>query len=199
MYFLLDLIEEDKIPPDFKDRLEKGKEEATSLFLIIGGAKKPLTRKPIGTWILIPRSEVKKVNSYYLIYEVSPELKQAPKGRYVLSIAILVDLKKPLNKEKLVKDIIDDMSNIFQEFNFEKDWDWKTAVLFPIVDGIGRTIDWYWEKRIGSETPIENLYVAGDSAQELSSGVDGCASSAIFACEKITGEKLIDLNKFYQI
>jgi len=199
VYFLLDLIEEDKMPSDFKERLEEGKKEATSLFLIIGGAKKPLTGKPIGTWILIPRSEVKYVDSYYLIYEVDPAMNQAPEGKYVLSIAVLVDKERFGNKEKLVERMINDMSNIFENFDFDKDWDWRTEILFPIVDGIGRTIDWYWEKRIGPKTPIENLYVAGDSAQELSSGVDGCASSAIFAYEAITGEKLIDLNKFYTL
>jgi len=199
VYFLLDLIEEDKMPSDFKERLEEGKKEATSLFLIIGGAKKPLTGKPIGTWILIPRSEVKYVDSYYLIYEVDPAMNQAPEGKYVLSIAVLVDKEKFGNKEKLVERMINDMSNIFEDFDFDKDWDWRTEVLFPIVDGIGRTIDWYWEKRIGPKTPIENLYVAGDSAQELSSGVDGCASSAIFAYEAITGEKLIDIDKFYTL
>lgn len=199
VYFLLDLIEEDKMPSDFKERLEEGRKEATSLFLIIGGAKKPLTGKPIGTWILIPRSEVKYVDSYYLIYEVDPAMNQAPEGKYVLSIAVLVDKERFGNKEKLVERMINDMSNIFENFDFDKDWDWRTEILFPIVDGIGRTIDWYWEKRIGPKTPIENLYVAGDSAQELSSGVDGCASSAIFAYEAITGEKLIDLNKFYTL
>ena len=199
VYFLLDLIEEDKMPSDFKERLEEGRKEATSLFLIIGGAKKPLTGKPIGTWILIPRSEVKYVDSYYLIYEVDPAMNQAPEGKYVLSIAVLVDKERFGNKEKLVERMINDMSNIFENFDFDKDWDWRTEILFPIVDGIGRTIDWYWEKRIGPKTPIENLYVAGDSAQELSSGVDGCASSAIFAYEAITGEKLIDIDKFYTL
>ena len=167
--------------------------------MIIGGAKKPLTGKPIGTWILVPVSEVKNVKSYYLIYEVDPALNQAPEEKYVLSIAVLVDKDKFEGKEKLTEKMINDMSDIFTNFDFEKDWDWRTEVLFPIVDGIGRTIDWYWEKRLGPKTPIENLYVAGDSAQELSSGVDGCASSAIFAYEAITGEKILDLNKFYSL
>lgn len=199
VYFLLDLIEEEQIPSDFKDKLEKGREEATSLFLIIGGAKKPLTGKPIGTWILVPESEVKHVNSYYLIYEIDPALDQAPEGNYVLSIAVLVDKKKFKDKEKLTEKMINDINELFPQFDFDRDWDWRTEVLFPIVDGMGRTIDLFWEKRLGPETPIQNLYVAGDSAQELSSGVDGCASSAIFAYEAITGDKLIDFNKFYKI
>ncbi|MHA1615693.1 MAG: phytoene desaturase family protein [Candidatus Njordarchaeales archaeon] len=199
VYYLLDLIEEEKMPEDFKKRLEEGKKEATKLFLILGGAKKPLRDIPTETWILVPRSEVKKVESYYLIYEVSPELKQAPEGRYVLSIAVLPKEEDLRDKDALAKRMIEDMSNLFPNFDFENDWDWRNEVLFPIVDGIGRTIDWYWEKRLGPETPIKNLYVAGDSAQELSSGVDGCASSAIFAVEAITGKKLINSEEFYKI
>jgi len=198
-YFLLDLIQEDQMPPDFREKLERGRDEATSLFLIIGGAKKPITGKPIGTWILVPKSEVKQVNSYYLIYEIDPAMKQAPEGNYVLSIAVLTDKERFRNKEKLTERMIADMHELFPQFDFDRHWDWRAQVLFPIVDGIGRTIDWYWEKRLGPETPIGNLYIAGDSAQELSSGVDGCASSAIFAYGAITGDTLIDLNKFYRI
>jgi len=47
-----------------------------------------------------------------------------------------------------------------------------------------RTTEWYHERRLGLGTPIKNLYIAGDSAQELSSVVDGCVNSAIFVVEK---------------
>lgn len=146
---------------------------------------------------MVPRSEVKNVDSYYLIYEVSPELKQAPEGNYPLSIAVLADEKT--NKKELAKKMVADLEALFPNFDFENDWDWKAEVMFPIVDGIGRTIDWYWERRLGPETPIKNLYVAGDSAQELSSGVDGCASSALFAIEAIIGRKLLNLEEFYRL
>ena len=199
VYFLLDLIDEEKMPEDFRKRLEEGRKEATKLFLIIGGAKKPLRTKPTGTWILIPQSEVRYVNSYYLVYELDTQLEQSPKDRYIISFAVIPSEKDLKNKEDLIRRMLSDMSVLFTSFDFENDWEWRTEVLFPIVDGIGRTVDWYWEKRIGPKTPIEKLYVAGDSAQELSSGVDGCASSAIFAVEAITGEKLIDLKNFYTI
>lgn len=196
-YYLLHLIKEENLPEEFAERLREGEKEATKLFLIIGGAKRPLTKKPVGTWIMVPRSEVKNVDSYYLIYEVSPELKQAPEGNYPLSIAVLADEKT--NKKELAKKMVADLEALFPNFDFENDWDWKAEVMFPIVDGIGRTIDWYWERRLGPETPIKNLYVAGDSAQELSSGVDGCASSALFAIEAIIGRKLLNLEEFYRL
>ncbi|MGQ4891473.1 MAG: phytoene desaturase family protein [Candidatus Njordarchaeia archaeon] len=199
VYQLLQLIDEENLPEEFREKLVKGEKEATKLFLILGGINKPIREKPTETWILAPKSEVKKMDSYYLIYEVSPKLKQAPKGKYVLSIAALPKENQIRNKEKMAENILDDMSSLFPNFDFEKDWDWRKEVLFPIVDGIGRTIDWYWENRIGPETPIKNLYAAGDSAQELSSGVDGCASSAIFAVEAITGKKLLNLEEFYKI
>jgi len=199
VYFLLDLIDEDKLPSDYADRLRKGRKEATKLFLIIGGAKKPIREKLTETWILVPNSETKRVDSYYLIYEVPRNLKQAPNGRYVLSIAVLPKKSDLSNLDNLEKRMTEDISELFPSFDVDNDWDWRKSVLFPIVDGIGRTVDWYWERRLGPSTPIKNLYVAGDSAQELSSGVDGCASSAIFAVEEITGKKLINLDEFYKI
>ncbi|MCD6491423.1 MAG: phytoene desaturase family protein [Candidatus Njordarchaeia archaeon] len=199
VYFLIDLIDEEEMPEDFKKQLEEGRKESTDLFLILGGAKKSLTKKPVGTWMLIPRSEVKKVDSYYLVYELSEDLEQAPKGRYAVSFAVMPERNDLSNRKFLEERMIDDMSEIFVDFDFEKDWEWKTTFYFPIVDGIGRTIDWYWEKRIGPTTPIKNLFVAGDSAQELSTGTDGVASSVIFAYESITGEKILDLDAFYTL
>ncbi|MGQ4832578.1 MAG: phytoene desaturase family protein [Candidatus Asgardarchaeia archaeon] len=199
VYFLLDLIKEKEMPTDFKERLEKAKSGSTSLFLIMGGAKRPLLDKPVGTWILIPKTEVKNVNSYYLVYELDSSLEQTPKNRYYVSFAVIPPKDSLSNKDVLIKRMIDDLSNIFPNFDFEKDFEWRSAYYFPIVDGLERTIEWYYEKRFGPKTPIKNLFVAGDSAQEFSSGVDGCASSAIFAAEAITNEKIIDLESFYKI
>ncbi len=198
-YFLLNLIDEDEFPSDYKERLEEGKEEATDLFLIIGGAKKPLRKKPIGTWVLVPKSEVSHVNSYYLIYEVGEQMKQAPEGRYVVSFAVMPSKADMDDPEKLKNRMIKDMEEIFPDFDFDNDFEWSKTVYFPIVDGIGRTVDWYHKKRFGPETPFEGLYLAGDSAYELSTGVDGVVSSALFAVEKITGQKLIDLEEFYKV
>lgn len=199
VYFLLNLIKESEIPDHFKKRLEEAKKFSTSLFLILGGAKRPLLDKPVGTWILIPRTEVKHVDSYYLVYEVDRELKQTPENRYYISFAVMPTKDDLKNREGLIKRMISDLSPIFPQFDFEKDFEWKASVYFPIVDGLERTIDWYYERRFGPTTPIENLFVAGDSAQELSSGVDGCVSSAIFASEAISKEKIIDLDAFYTL
>lgn len=198
-YFLLNLMPENEMPTEFKGKLEKAKEEATTLFLIMGGATRPLLDKPVGTWILIPKTEVKRVDSYYLVYEVDRELKQAPEGRYYVSFAAMPSKDDLKDKNNLIERMIEDMSPIFPNFNFDKDFEWRSSCYFPIVDGLGRTIEWYHERRLGPETPIKNLYIAGDSAQELSSGVDGCVSSAIFAVEKITATKLLDLSQFYKV
>ena len=199
VYFLLGLIDEKEMPEDFKERLEKAKEYSTSLFLIMGGAKRPLLNKPVGTWILIPKTEVKNINSYYLVYELDRELKQMPEDRYYISFATMPSKDDLKDRNALIKKMINDLSPIFPDFDFERDFEWVSAQYFSIVDALERTIDWYYERRFGPSTPIKNLYVAGDSAHELSSGVDGCASSAIFAVEEITGEKLLDLNEFYRI
>ncbi len=199
IYFLLDLIDEKELPSDYVDRLKEAKTKSTSLFLIIGGAKRPLREKPVGTWMLIPQSEVKHVDSYYLVYEVGEYLKQAPEGRYLVSFAVLPKREDVARKEWLVKNMIKDMAEIFPDFDFEKDFEWRTTEYFPIVDGLERTIDWYYERRFQNGTPIKNLYVAGDSVHELSSGVDGCASSAIFAVEAMTGEKILNLEEFYKV
>ena len=199
IYFLLDLIDERKLPSEYVDKLKEARMKATSLFLIIGGAKKPLSKKPVGTWILIPRSEVKNIDSYYLVYEVGEYLQQAPKGRYLVSFAIIPKRGDIVHKKWLVESMIKDMSDIFPSFDFEKDFEWRTTEYFPIVDGLERTIDWYYERRFKNTTPVKNLYAAGDSVHELSSGVDGCVSSAIFAVEEMTGEKILNLEEFYKI
>lgn len=199
VYFLLNLISDKEMPSEFKEKLEEAKKGSTSLFLIMGGAKRPLLDKPVGTWILIPKTEVKHVNSYYLVYEVDKSLKQAPEDRYYMSFAVMPSKDDLKNKNNLIERMIKDLTPIFPDFDFEKDFEWRSSYYFPIVDGLERTIEWYYERRFGPETPIKNLYVAGDSAQELSSGVDGCASSAIFAAEKIMGEKILDLNQFYKV
>ena len=197
VYNLLNLV--DNLPSDYAERLMEARKHATYLFLIYGGAKRPLLSKPIGTWVLIPKTEVRNINSYYLVYEVDTRMKQAPNNRYLVSFATMPKIEELKNRDTLMKKMEDDMSRVFPEFNFERDLEWKVGVYFPIVDALERTIDFYYEKRFGPETPIKNLFVAGDSAHELSSGVDGCASSAIFASEKILGEKLIDLEEFYKI
>ena len=199
VYFLLNLISDKEMPSEFKEKLEEAKKGSTSLFLIMGGAKRPLLDKPVGTWILIPKTEVKHVNSYYLVYEVDKSLKQSPEDRYYMSFAVMPSKDDLKNKNNLIERMIKDLTPIFPDFDFEKDFEWRSSYYFPIVDGLERTIEWYYERRFGPETPIKNLYVAGDSAQELSSGVDGCASSAIFAVEKIMGEKILDLNQFYKV
>ncbi|RLG39553.1 MAG: hypothetical protein DRO01_05410, partial [Thermoproteota archaeon] len=199
IYFLLDLIDERELPSDYVDRLKEARMKATSLFLIIGGATRPLREKPVGTWMLIPRSEVKNIDSYYLVYEVGEYLKQAPEGRYLVSFAIIPKRTDIVRKNWLVENMIKDMSKVFPNFDFEKDFEWRTTEYFPIVDGLERTIDWYYERRFQNTSPIKNLYVAGDSVHELSSGVDGCASSAIFAVEAITGEKILNLEEFYKV
>ena len=199
IYFLLDLIDERELPSDYVDRLKEARMKSTSLFLILGGATRTLKEKPVGTWVLIPKSEVKKIHSYYLVYETGKYLKQAPDGRYLVSFAIMPRREDIIRKKWLIEGMIDDMSKIFPNFDFEKDFEWRTTEYFPIVDGLERTIDWYYEKRFPNTTPIRNLYAAGDTVHELSSGVDGCASSAIFAAEAITGEKIVNLEEFYRV
>ncbi|MEF8847628.1 MAG: FAD-dependent oxidoreductase [Candidatus Thermoplasmatota archaeon] len=189
VYGLLDIIKKD-LPDEYIKKLQAAKKDSTNLFLLMGGTKKTLLEKPIGTWVMIPKTETKHVDSYYLAYEYDQKLKQAPKDRFFVSFAVEIkdmnDLKKP---EKLVKRMIKDLQPIFPNFDFKKDFEWHTHHFFPIVDGLRRTIKWHGKNRFGPTTPIKNLYVAGDSAYEFSTGVDGAISSAIFTVEEITGKK----------
>ncbi len=187
VYGLLDIVKD--LPANYIEKLKLAKKESTNLFLIIGGSKKTLLEKPIGTWIMIPKTETKHVDSYYLVYEFDQKLKQAPKDHYLFNFAVEIknmdDLK---NKKELVERMIKDLQPVFPNFDFKKDFEWRTHHFFPIVDGLRRTIKWHGKNRFGPTTPIENLFVAGDSCYEFSTGVDGAISSAIFTVEEITGQ-----------
>lgn len=189
VYGLLDIVKEN-LPKKYIEKLDSAKKDSTNLFLLMGGTKKPLLDKPIGTWIMIPKTEVKQIDSYYLVYEVDQKLNQAPKDHFYVSFAVEIrnmdDLK---GKQDLVDRMIKDLQPIFPEFDFENDFEWRAHHFFPIVDGLRRTIKWHGKNRFGPNTPIESLYVAGDSAYEFSTGVDGAVSSALFTVEEITGER----------
>ncbi|MBS3801640.1 MAG: FAD-dependent oxidoreductase [Candidatus Thermoplasmatota archaeon] len=188
VYGLLNIVKND-LPDKYIKRLNAAKKESTNLFLVMGGSKKPLLDKPIGTWIMIPKTETKHVDSYYLVYEFDQKLKQAPNGHFLLNFAVEIkDMNDLKNPEELVERMIKDLQPIFPDFNFKKDFEWRVHHFFPIVDGLRRTITWHGKNRFGPNTPIKNLYVAGDSCYEFSTGVDGAVSSAIFTVEKITGE-----------
>ncbi len=196
VYGLLDLVTE--LDDDHRSRLRDAKKDATDLFMVMGGVKRPLMEEPAGTWIMVPESEVSNVDSYYLVYEVDERLKQAPPGEYYVSFAAEVDPAHLSSERDLISKFKSDMQDIFTSVDLDRDLTWLGGEYFPIVDGLVRTVDWYHERRFGPETPIEGLYVAGDSAHELSSGVDGCASSAVFAVEAITGKTLLDMERFYR-
>ena len=197
VYNLLDLV--DDLPSEYAERLREARRHATSLFLIYGGARRPLLDRPIGTWVLVPKTEVRNLDSYYLVYEVDRRMRQAPDGKYLVSFAAMPRPEDLKDREALMRRMEEDMGRVFPGFDFDRDLEWKVGVYFPVVDGLERTVDFYGERRFGPETPIKGLCVAGDSAYELSSGVDGCASSAIFAAEKILGERLLDLEEFYKL
>ncbi|MHA1626484.1 MAG: phytoene desaturase family protein [Candidatus Asgardarchaeia archaeon] len=199
VYDLMELVDETYMDLDWAQKAMDCRKNATKLFLIIGGIKRTIREHPTGTWIMIPRSETKDVDTYYIVYEVSSELRQAPEGRFLLKISAMPSKEELRNRIKLLKGMENDFNRVFPEVDFENDFEWKTSVYFPIVDGAARTVDWYWKRRLGPETPVEGLYVCGDTTMELSSGVDGCASSAILAYEKISGEKVIDLEKFFSL
>lgn len=197
VYNLLDLV--DDLPSEYAERLREARRHATSLFLIYGGARRPLLDRPIGTWVLVPKTEARNLDSYYLVYEVDRRMRQAPDGKYLVSFAAMPRPEDLKDREALMRRMEEDMGRVFPGFDFDRDLEWKVGVYFPVVDGLERTVDFYGERRFGPETPIKGLCVAGDSAYELSSGVDGCASSAIFAAEKILGERLLDLEEFYKL
>jgi len=199
VYDLIELVDETYMDLDWAQKASNGRKNATNLFLIIGGVKRTLRERPAGTWMMIPRSETKYIDTYYIIYEILSELKQAPEGRFLLTISAMPPKEELRNRTRLLKGMERDFNRIFPEIDFEEDFEWRASIYFPIVDGIARTVDWYWERRPGPETPIEGLYVCGDTALELSSGVDGCASSAILAYEKISGENIINLEKFFSL
>ncbi len=196
---LLDLLDEDALNEPYRDRLKKARKNANGLFLIMGGCKEPLLDEPVGTWIMVPKTEVSNVDSYYLVYEFDRKLEQAPEDRYFINIAVEPDEEELKDQKSLVKKMKGDMKTVFPDIDFEQDFDWLSSYYFPIVDGLKRTTDWYYERRPGPETPIEDLYVAGDSAHQFSTGVDGSGSSAIFAVEEITGKDIIDLEEFYSL
>jgi phytoene dehydrogenase-like protein len=188
VYGLLD-ISKKNLPAEYVKRLHAAKKESTNLFLIIGGSKKPLLNEPIGTWVMIPQTETKHVDSYYLVYEFDQKMKQAPKNHYLFNFAVEIkDMDELQDQQGLVKRMIKDLQPVFTNFDFKNDFDWQIHHFFPIVDGLRRTIQWHGKNRFGPTTPIKNLYVAGDSCYEFSTGVDGAVSSAIFTVEKITGE-----------
>ncbi len=188
VYGLLDIAEK-YLPEGYRKKLKAAKKDSTNLFLIIGGSKKTLLEKPIGTWVMIPQTETKHVDSYYLVYEFPKKFKQAPKDCYLFNFAVEIkDMDDLKDQEGLVKRMIKDLQPVFPNFDFEKDFTWQTHHFFPIVDGLRRTINWHGKNRFGPSTPIKNLYVAGDSCYEFSTGVDGAVSSAIFTVEEITGK-----------
>lgn len=188
VYGLINIVKKD-LPERYVKRLEAAKKESTNLFLIIGGSKKPLLKKPIGTWIMIPKTETNHVDSYYLVYEFDQKLKQAPEDHYLFNFAVEIkDMDDLKDQDALVERMIKDLQPIFPNFDFNKDFEWCIHHFFPIVDGLRRTIKWHGKNRFGPSTPIQNLYVAGDSCYEFSTGVDGAISSAIFTVEEITKE-----------
>ncbi len=194
VYGLLNIAQKN-LPDKYINRLKDAKKESTNLFLIIGGSKKTLLDKPIGTWIMIPKTETNHVDSYYLVYEFPQNFKQAPKDRFLFNFAVEIkDMDELKDQEDLVNRMIKDLQPVFPNFDFEKDFQWRVHHFFPIVDGLRRTIKWHGKNRFGPTTPIKNLYVAGDSCYEFSTGVDGAISSAIFTVEKITGWKALFRN-----
>ncbi len=188
VYGLLDIAKKG-LPKDYVKRLNDAKKESTNLFLIIGGSKKTLLDRPIGTWIMVPKTETKHVDSYYLVYEFPEKLKQAPKDHYLFNFAVEIkNMDELKDQNDIVERMIKDLQPVFPNFDFKNDFEWKTHYFFPIVDGLRRTIKWHGKNRFGPNTPLKNLYVAGDSCYEFSTGVDGAISSAIFTYEKITGK-----------
>ncbi len=194
VYGLVDIVKKN-LPGSYIERLDAAKKESTNLFLIIGGSKKPLLEEPIGTWVMIPKTETKHVDSYYLVYEFDKNLEQAPKNHYLFNFAVEIKNMDDLKDQKsLVERMVKDLQHVFPNFDFEKDFDWRIHHFFPIVDGLRRTIKWHGKNRFGPTTPIKNLFVAGDSCYEFSTGVDGAISSAIFTVEEITGERALYRN-----
>jgi len=178
IYESLPLFDDETIEENnkFFNRVRESRKNASSLFLILMGAKTRLKGEILNTWIFVPRQEIDTHDTYMLISETGEKLGVAKGMKTVTSFAVLYE--HGMNVKVLEEKIRRNVGKLFPSFNFEE-VDWKASHIFPVVDGVARTIDWYHEKRFGPETPIKGLYVAGDSAYELSTGTDGCASSAL--------------------
>ena len=179
---------------NFFERANEGNKETTELFGVICGSRKPLIGKAVNTWIFIPRSQLKNFKEYFLISELDSSQGVAPEGRQIITVATLMP-NPPENPKEIGDKMCEDMKRIF---GFDKNnCDWIKYVYFPVVDGIGRTVDWYADKRLGPETPVKGFYICGDSTKEFSTGTDGCANSSFFVAEKILGKKLVDMDEVF--
>ncbi|MCK4829499.1 FAD-dependent oxidoreductase, partial [bacterium] len=159
------------------------------------GASKPLTHEPLDTWAFIPPSELQELDNYLLISELGETYGVAPQDSTIMSAAAFTSNETEM--ERTGAKIRSEVERLFPEFNYARDTDWIACQHFNPVDGVGRTIDWYHEKRLGPKTPIQNLYIAGDTTQQLSTGTDGCASSAVLAAEEMLGGKIIDMRTVF--
>jgi len=198
IYESLSLFDEETIKrnSDFFDRVKESRKYSSGLFLILTGARTRLRDRMLNTWIFIPRQEIDSRDTYMLVSETGEMLGVAKGDRSVTSFAVLYE--EGMDVSELKDKIVRNVRKLFPSYSFDE-VDWRAEVAFPIVDGIARTVEWYHERRFGPKTPIENLYVAGDSAYELSTGTDGCASSAILTAEAILKEKIIDLEMFFKL
>lgn len=181
---------------DFFERAKEGNKETTKLFGVLCGSRKSLTKEAVNTWIFIPRSELKNFNEYFLISELDSSQGVAPKSRQIITFATLMP-EMTETPEEIGDKMCEDMKRLF---GFDKNnCDWIKYIYFSVVDGIGRTIDWYADKRLGPETPIKGFYICGDSTKEFSTGTDGCANSSYFAAEKILAKKLVDIDEIFNL
>lgn len=179
---------------NFFEKAKDGNKETTKLVGVLCGSKKPLTKTAVNTWIFIPRSQLKNFKEYFLISELDSSQGVAPEGRQIITFATLAP-EPPKNLQDTGDKMCEDMKHIF---GFDKsNCDWIKYIYFSVVDGIGRTTDWYADKRLGPETPIKGFYICGDSTKEFSTGTDGCANSAYFTAEKILGKKLVDIDEMF--
>lgn len=197
IYQLEKLLDENIIQEhqEFFQKARETKKEATQLTLTLCGATKPLIKEPLDTLAFAPPSELQKLDTYLLISELSETYGVAPQNSTIMSAATLAN--NETDTEETGVKIRAEIERLFPEFDYARDTDWITCQHFNPVDGVGRTIDWYHEKRLGPKTPIKHLYIAGDSTQQLSPGTDGCASSAVLAAEEILGSRILDVRDVF--
>ncbi|MFA5889963.1 MAG: FAD-dependent oxidoreductase [Actinomycetota bacterium] len=174
--------------PEFFNRVAEGRKASSSLALLICGGPQTLTGAALNTWVFVPRSQLREFSEYLLISELDHSFGVAPVGRQVLTSATLAEGDFDMREfgEKMRREL----ERLFPGLDLSKA-EWTTTRLFPVVDGVARTIDWYGDHRPGPRTPIKGLFIAGDTTQEYSTGTDGCAQSAYLAVEAVLGRDLV--------
>ena len=112
-----------------------------------------------------------------------PEAKISPPGKYLVqSYAICSpEEAKDRSKWEMLKSIIDEnLDRLIKGYKKHAEWEIYNAIWH--LDGVAKTID---NDKPDVETPIKNLYIAGDSVNSKGIGINCAVDSANIIYERI--------------